>query len=86
MIVEDAVRYCPCAAIRAPHPPSFVGDHYYCESAGDTGVNNEDAYYTTDYNNSVAILTSKYVSPIIVDYVMQQCMSLSIQYSTQYRD
>ena len=40
-------RYCPCAAIRGFDPPSFVSDHYYCES-GDTGGNNERAYYTTD--------------------------------------
>ena len=38
---------CPCAADRGPSPPSFVGDHYYCES-GDTGGDNKAKYYTTD--------------------------------------
>ena len=28
---------CPCAKYPGPTPPSFVGDHYYCES-GNTGV------------------------------------------------
>ena len=27
---------CPCAKVRGPAPPSFVGDHYYCKS-GNTG-------------------------------------------------
>ena len=44
---EDAIRYCPCAVLRGPDPPSFVSDHYYCES-GDVGGRNPDAYYTTD--------------------------------------
>ena len=40
---------CPCAnsATKGEDPPSFVGDHYYCES-GNTGSANVDAYYTTD--------------------------------------
>ena len=44
---QDPSRNCPCAAIRGPDPPSFVSDHYYCES-GDEGTRNQDAYYTTD--------------------------------------
>ena len=44
---KDAVRHCPCAARRGLDPPSFVSDHYYCES-GDVGGRNADAYYTTD--------------------------------------
>ena len=43
----NAIRQCPCAAVRGPDPPSFVSDHYYCES-GDVGDRNPDAYYTTD--------------------------------------
>jgi len=37
---------CPCAAVPGPAPPSFVGEHYYCES-GNTGVP-ENVYYTDD--------------------------------------
>ena len=44
---EDAHRYCPCAHIVGEAPPSFVSDHYYCES-GATANANENAYYTTD--------------------------------------
>ena len=39
--------YCPCAAIRGTDPPSFVRDHYYCES-GNTGIHDSSAYFTTD--------------------------------------
>ena len=39
--------FCPCANIKGPNPPSFVSDHYYCES-GDTGSPDVAAYYTTD--------------------------------------
>ena len=38
---------CPCADVRGIDPPSFVSDHYYCES-GNAGGSNTDAYYTTD--------------------------------------
>ena len=41
------VSYCPCASRQGADPPTFVSDHYYCES-GDTGGDNERAYYTTD--------------------------------------
>ena len=40
-------HYCPCAARRGANPPSFVGDHYYCES-GDIGGDATSAYYTSD--------------------------------------
>ena len=37
---------CPCAnsATKGEDPPSFVGDHYYCET-GDTGGTDSTAYY-----------------------------------------
>jgi len=35
---------CPCAAFPGLAPPSFVGEHYYCESAN-TGEK-ENVYYT----------------------------------------
>ena len=37
---------CPCAAASGTQPPSFVGDHYYCESGnvGDT----ENQWYAND--------------------------------------
>ena len=37
---------CPCAKYPGPSPPSFVRDHYYCES-GNTGVH-ENIVYTND--------------------------------------
>ena len=40
-------NYCPCAVIKGPDPPSFVYDHYYCES-GNPGVVNANTSYTTD--------------------------------------
>ena len=40
-------NYCPCAVKKGPDPPSFVYDHFYCES-GNSGVANESTYYTTD--------------------------------------
>ena len=46
---SDAPDLCPCApgTTSAHTAPSFVGDHYYCES-GDTGWHDKTAYYTTD--------------------------------------
>ena len=44
---SGTVSYCPCASREGTDPPTFLSDHYYCESGG-TGGNNEDAYYTTD--------------------------------------
>ena len=44
---SGTISYCPCASRAGVDPPSFVGDHYYCES-GDTGGDNSAAYYTTD--------------------------------------
>ena len=38
---------CPCAHVPGPHPPAFVGEHYYCES-GDTGNYDLAAYYNSD--------------------------------------
>ena len=38
---------CPCAATSGPDPPSFVGDHYYCES-GSVGTPSGGDYYTSD--------------------------------------
>ena len=38
---------CPCAATPGPDPPSFVSNHYYCES-GNRGTYSYDAYYTSD--------------------------------------
>ena len=37
---------CPCAVDRGEQPPSFVEDHYYCES-GNVG-NFEDQWYADD--------------------------------------
>ena len=37
---------CPCADTTAMQPPSFVGDHYYCES-GNVGAR-EDQWYPDD--------------------------------------
>ena len=31
---------CPCAKYPGPAPPSFVGDHYYCESGNTGGYEN----------------------------------------------
>ena len=41
------VHNCPCARYRGRTPPSFVGDHYYCES-GNTGQLNISQYHTED--------------------------------------
>ena len=38
---------CPCTFNPGPAPPSFVGDHYYCES-GNTGAGTVDIHYTND--------------------------------------
>ena len=37
---------CPCADATGAQPPSFVGDHYYCESANVGGT--EDQWYLDD--------------------------------------
>ena len=37
---------CPCAAASGVQPPSFVGDHYYCESGNVGQV--EDQWYAND--------------------------------------
>ena len=38
---------CPCARYQGRAPPSFVGEHYYCES-GNTGPFDHNQYYTED--------------------------------------
>ena len=38
---------CPCARSQGLAPPSFVGEHYYCES-GNTGGVQLERYYTED--------------------------------------
>ena len=38
---------CPCALYPGPSPPSFVGDHFYCES-GSTSYPSGSTYYTDD--------------------------------------
>ena len=44
---SQASHYCPCAATKGADPPSFVSDHYYCES-GDIAGADANGYYTTD--------------------------------------
>ncbi|XP_065896135.1 uncharacterized protein [Dysidea avara] len=43
---DNPGNVCPCAANPKSAPPSFVGEHYYCES-GNTGPY-EDTIYTSD--------------------------------------
>ena len=38
---------CPCAADNSGTPPSFVQDHYYCESGNEAG-RAQDRWYTDD--------------------------------------
>ena len=38
---------CPCATVPGKSPPSFIGEHYYCES-GNTGNFDVNAYYMGD--------------------------------------
>ena len=38
---------CPCARYPGKAPPSFVGEHYYCES-GNTGTADLKQHYTKD--------------------------------------
>ena len=38
---------CPCAKVPGPAPPSFVSDHFYCES-GDTGTYSYSGVYIND--------------------------------------
>jgi len=38
---------CPCATTSGPDPPTFVGNHYYCE-AGNTGGAGSGSHYTHD--------------------------------------
>ena len=40
---------CPCSIYPGPNPPSFVGDHYYCES-GNGNVAISTTYYTFPYS------------------------------------
>ena len=41
------VHNCPCAIIQGRAPPSFIGDHYYCES-GNTEAFDNSQYHTED--------------------------------------
>ena len=38
---------CPCAKTPGPDPPTFLGNHYYCES-GNTGTYQSGDYHTAD--------------------------------------
>ena len=44
---REPTHTCPCTLTPGPAPPSFVGDHYYCES-GNSGGNSNDIHYTND--------------------------------------
>ena len=44
---NGAIHNCPCARYPGRAPPSFVGEHYYCES-GNTGLHLNSQYYTED--------------------------------------
>ena len=44
---SGGIYNCPCAKNRGTAPPSFVGEHYYCES-GNTGRVDLNRYYTED--------------------------------------
>ena len=43
----DLINNCPCAALSGSNPPSFVQNHYYCES-GSQGAAVSTYYYTND--------------------------------------
>ena len=43
---NPGAQNCPCADATGAQPPSFVGDHYYCESANVGGT--EDQWYADD--------------------------------------
>jgi len=43
---DNPGNVCPCAAVPGPAPPSFVGEHYYCESGNTGGW--ENVHYTDD--------------------------------------
>jgi len=46
---DNSTSNCPCAAFPGPPPPSFVGEHFYCESGNLGTVNYEhDVCYTAD--------------------------------------
>ena len=44
---DGGVHNCPCASLQGRAPPSFVGNHYYCES-GNTGGFVNSQYHTED--------------------------------------
>ena len=44
---QTTSHYCPCGVRKGSSPPSFVSDHFYCES-GNPGGDRPAAYYTTD--------------------------------------
>jgi len=44
---KDRPSICPCSRYRGYLPPSFVRDHYYCES-GNTGGAQYGTYFTSD--------------------------------------
>ena len=43
---------CPCAAVPGTDPPTFVGDHYYCESGATGDVRDDQATANNDYYTS----------------------------------
>ena len=43
----NGINACPCARYPGRAPPSFVGEHYYCES-GNTGRHDNNQYHTED--------------------------------------
>jgi len=44
----DTQFNCPCAVNPGQTPPSFVGDHYYCESGTTGGLPHSEFHYTND--------------------------------------
>ena len=65
---------CPCAKYPGPAPPSFVGDHYYCES-GNTGKHEYTFYNDTLWEqiNAPCTLGVTKDSPARSCYQIHQC-------------
>ena len=45
--IDRSISNCPCSVYPGQAPPSFVGEHYYCQSGNQGSGHSTDVYYTT---------------------------------------
>ena len=71
---------CPCSAVPGPNPPSFVGEHYYCESG------NQGSYSYDTYHTKKPLWDQEAVVPLMIIVVLMPTHHGSIENFSQHKE